>query len=303
MERDAGERYKDFPPGWGHLRIPISSRSAALAALALYAPCRPRAFLVQRAAWVITKLVGPRALPGRAVHWTPSVPPDVWSEITSQLRDAVGSFDAVAGYERLQASRPGFALLVLREGAAVAFVKLRAGESAPIENERNATELAWRLGSRSFRVPRPLASGSFDGWHFFAVEALAPRLHRPARAPRLDLIISEVQSALFDLPRALGVAAHWQPMHGDFAPWNLRRPAWGELVLIDWEDAAWGPPGADEVFYRATQAALGIRQAPVSPHEEAINYWLAKIEGRLDTNRDRRLAIATVEALRRMRAS
>jgi phosphotransferase family enzyme len=298
---DTSERYKDFPPGWGHLRIPTSSRTAALAALSLYAPCRPRAFLLQRAAWTITKLIGPRALPGRAARWVPGVPPDVWSAVTERVCQAVGSFDSVAGYDRLQGSRSGFALLLLREAVPVAFVKVRAGDSAAIENECKATELVWRHGPRSFRVPRPLTSASFGNWHFLAVEALVPRLHRPARAPSLDAIVGEVQTALSTLPRARDVPAHWRPMHGDLAPWNLRHTGKGELVLIDWEDAAWGPPGGDEVFYQATQAALGIRQAPVSPHEEAIDYWLEKVETRRDTKRDRRLAIDTSAALRRMR--
>ena len=300
MPPDASARYKDFPPGWGHLRIPMSSRNAALAALALYAPCRPRAFALQRVAWMVTRLVGPRALPGRAMRWTPDVPADVWHTITEQLHRAVGPFDAFAGYDRLQASRSGFALLLLRAGAPIAFVKLRVGDSASMENEHHAVELVSRYGPRSFRVPRPLARGSSDGWHFLALEALAPGLHRPPRRPPIDVITGEIQAALATLERPRGTPEDWRPMHGDFAPWNLRRTGSGELVLVDWEDAAWGPAGADEVFYQAAQAALGLEAAPASPHGEAVDYWLHKIQQRTDGGRDRRLADATVAALRRM---
>ena len=45
-------------------------------------------------------------------------------------------------------------------------------------------------------------------------------------------------------------------MHGDFTPWNLRSSRTRALSLVDWEDAGWGPPDADEVLYRAVSAAL-----------------------------------------------
>ncbi len=34
-------QYKDFPPGWGHIKVPLSSRRAAIAALGLYSPLSP----------------------------------------------------------------------------------------------------------------------------------------------------------------------------------------------------------------------------------------------------------------------
>ena len=48
-------------------------------------------------------------------------------------------------------------------------------------------------------------------------------------------------------------------MHGDFTPWNLRQRRDGTLILVDWEDAAWAPPGADEVYYAATAGVFGGR--------------------------------------------
>jgi glycosyltransferase involved in cell wall biosynthesis len=90
-------------------------------------------------------------------------------------------------------------------------------------------------------------------------------------------------------------------MHGDCAPWNLRVTDAG-LVLIDWEDAGWGPPGADEVFHRAAQAAVGLGEATASIFEEAIAYWTRRIAGRRDTKRDERLATGLIAALRQMSA-
>ena len=292
--------YKDFPPGWGHLKVPLSSRDAALAALTLYAPCRPRAYLIQRAAWIAIKTAGPAALPGRATRWVPAVDPDVWQELSAFIRREVGAFDVVAGYERLQRSHPGFALLLLRDGVPVSFVKLREGDGAAVANEYRTLAAVSRFGPRSFSVPRPLVYGELRGWHFLAIEALAPRLHRPARNPPLGLITAEVQNALKDLPRSADTPVHWLPMHGDLAPWNLRTAGRG-LVLIDWEDAGWGPPGADEVYYRCTQAALDLGDTSTSVYNEAIAYWHRKLADRRDTKRDSRLATDVSAALRRMR--
>lgn len=44
-----------------------------------------------------------------------------------------------------------------------------------------------------------------------------------------------VETALSDLADNEPVPACWQ--HGDFAPWNIRRMADGQLVLLDWEEA------------------------------------------------------------------
>jgi glycosyltransferase involved in cell wall biosynthesis len=292
--------YKDFPPGWGHLKIPLSSRNSALAALALHAPCRRRARLIQRAAWAIIKVVGPTALPGRAIEWSPAVDRDVWQELSALLQREVGAFDGVAGYERLQRSHPGFALLLLRDGVPVSFVKLRYGDGAAVANEYQALHRVARYAPRSFSVPRPRAHGELHGWHFLAIEPLTPRLHRPASKPPLGLITAEIQDALADLPRCENTPAHWRPMHGDFAPWNLRTTPGGP-VLIDWEDAGWGPPGADEVFYLSTQAALDLGDTSASVYDEAIAYWDRKVAGRRDTKRDITLATGVCDALRRMR--
>jgi glycosyltransferase involved in cell wall biosynthesis len=296
------DRYKDFPPGWGHLKIPIASRDQALAALALYSPCRRNARLIHRAAWLAIKLAGPGVLPGRAVPWQPALDPDLWNDLSALLRREIGAFDTVAGYERLQQSHPGFALLLLRGGTPVSFVKLRGGDGTAIANEYRAASAVARNtsdSSSSFSVPRPLLLGDFRGWHFLALEPLRPHLHSPAKNPPLGLVTAEIQDALADLPRPPGTPLHWRPMHGDCAPWNLRKTGAG-LVLIDWEDAGWGPPGADEVFYRATESALGLGDAPASAYEEAIAYWTHKIVGRRDTKRDERLAVGIAAALRQM---
>src|SRR5438876_5364179 len=203
-------------------------------------------------------LLGPRALPGRSFRWTPLGDME-WGELSDQWRRDLGAFDDVAGYTRLQASRTGLALLLLRKGSPIAFVKLRQGDSVNLSNEKLALEAVWSYRPKAFQVPEPLRSGSAVGWHYLATAPLPPGLHRPPRRAPLPAILEEVAAALAGLPRRRETPNHWRPMHGDFAPWNLRQLRGGSLALVDWEAAGCAPPGADAVFYAASWAALGIR--------------------------------------------
>jgi hypothetical protein len=66
-------------------------------------------------------------------------------------------------------------------------------------------------------------------------------------------------------------------MHGELAPWTVRELASGDLIILDWENAAWAPPGADEVFYRASVSAL-LEEPPGPIHvREAVEYWRQKL--------------------------
>lgn len=295
-------RYKDFPPGWGHITVPLSSRSAALAGLGLYSPCRWSACWAQWAARACVTLFGPTVLPGRSFPWVP-VSPTEWLELSDAWRRELGAFDEVAGYSRLQASRTGLAVLLLREGSPIAFVKLRHGECASLSNERRALDAVWSYRPRAFRVPEPLQSGSAAGWHYLVSTPLPPGPHRPPRNPPLAAILEEVGAALAGLPRPPETPAHWRPMHGDFAPWNLRQLPGGSLVLVDWENAGWAPPWADEVFYRATWAALRHRFTVSCDAYESAQFWRERVLAQPENVRDHRLAQALGEILDRMAAS
>jgi hypothetical protein len=79
-------------------------------------------------------------------------------------------------------------------------------------------------------------------------------------------------------------------MHGDLTPWNLRRTSEGVLFLLDWEEAGWGPPRADEVLYRATAAVLGLCGPPKLSADEAVGFWEERVLLRPARNeRDRTL--------------
>ena len=117
--------HRAFPPGRGNLKIPISSRRAAHAGLALYSPCRQKGRLARWVAWRAVGLLGPIALPGNPVEWHAPMEARIWGDLVAEWSQVVGSFNVLAVHERSQASRRGFAALLLRDGDPVGFVKVR----------------------------------------------------------------------------------------------------------------------------------------------------------------------------------
>jgi hypothetical protein len=293
------ERFKDFPPGWGHIAVPTSGRGAALAGLAMYSACTPKAILAQRVARAAVRLFGARALPGAAVTWQPPAPPDVWEALCDEWRRDLGAFDTLATYHRVN-SRAGVAMLLISNGRPVAFVKLRGDDASRLEREGQAARAVWAFQPRTFVIPQPLTSGAIQEWHYLAVSALPSQPHLPATNPPLEEIVEEIASALESLPRASDTPAHWRGMHGDFTPWNLRQIA-STRYLIDWEDASFAPPGADRVLYEATDAALKRGVTPPRLPVEAVEYWMRRVEQRpAGSDREKRLRDSLMAALRAM---
>ena len=271
--------FKEFPPGLGHIKVPLASRRAAQAALSLYAPCRPAAVWMHRSSLILLRIFGARALPTRTVRWHPPMPHAEWEEIRAQLARYVGSFDGIAVGERTQAERSGFAMLLLKGGKPVAFVKLRRGDPEALRREFEVMSNVERAAPRTFLIPAPVGMGHVGDWCFSVMEPLPSAAHRVPRKPPLEEIVSELQAALSPLARE-PAPSHWQPMHGDFTPWNLRALPGGALVLFDWEDAAWAPPGADVVLYRASASAIGLEELSATADAEVADFWADRIRGR-----------------------
>jgi hypothetical protein len=82
-----------------------------------------------------------------------------------------------------------------------------------------------------------------------------------------------------EVKSSAGTPPHWVPMHGDIYT-NLRDTGSGQLVLYDWESVRWGPPGADEVLYRVTQAVLTGDPFKIDKWPEARAYWQARFAAR-----------------------
>lgn len=273
------ERYKSFPPKVGYLRIPLSSRGAALAGLSVYPACRPRALWAMRALREAVHVFGPRVLPGPAIDWTPPMEPELWAKLCDCWRSELGEFDTMAVYHR--EFRAGFALLLIHRGRPVSFLKARRTAVEHLEEIR-ALEAVSRFGPQAFSAPALRAVGTVNGWAYFAMSPFPTEFYTVPRAPRLHLIVNDIRAALSDLPRPPGTPDSWTPMHGDLTPWNLRQGRDGRLYLFDWERAGWGPPGADEVLYRAASEALGLNDCKPPDAPEAIRYWMESVRGRMD---------------------
>ena len=272
--------HRSFPPGRGNLKIPVSSRQAARAGLALYSPCRPKGRVARWVAWKTVGLFGPLALPGNPVEWHAPMEGEIWGELAGEWRRVVGPFNGLAVHERSQASRRGFAALLLRNGAPAGFVKVRDDDGAPIQNEYIALESLRSARPHPFEVPEPIAVGKIQDWHYLITSALEPDLHRMPLHPPIHDLLDGIRSGLESLPRPPHTLSHWEPMHGDFTPWNLRERRDGSLFLIDWEDATWAPPGADETFYWAVCGVLGRPGGGRDSSHEVISFWRERLEAR-----------------------
>ena len=298
------ERYKSFPPRIGHLKIPTTSKKGARAALVLYSPCRWKGVLVRRVAWHLIGLVGPGALPGRARPWKQPLSQDDWHELMAAWAQAVPEPEQIAIYQRRQRSRSGFGVLLIRGGNPSAFVKIRRGlEASALENEFHFLTVAEHARPRTFATPTPLAFGKEGEWQYLVTSSLPVNLHHmPRRPPILD-IVREIAAVFQSIPRPSAVPAHWVPMHGDFTPWNLREGRSRRLHLFDWEEAGWGPPGADSVLYEAVVSALRNKEPSFEPYDEARSFWLRRMrvraaKARATGDQDAALAEKLVELMR-----
>jgi Ser/Thr protein kinase RdoA (MazF antagonist) len=206
---------------------------------------------------------------------------------------AVGNgVEGFAVHRRLQASRQAFVLL-LCAGDRSMLIRVRR-DPAELHTERRISEAAERLNTRTFRVPRLRAAGERDGWNWTGYEVISRRPHAPALStpPELFDEITELVEAV--IPRPPAAPQSWRGCHGDLTPWNLRR-AHRTTWLIDWEDAAYAPPGADRVYFAATASAIGRAEPrgplPVTENEaDAVQYWRDVLQRRETVEREARLS-------------
>jgi hypothetical protein len=267
-----GIGFKRFAPNADQVLVPVTSRGAALAGIAFYPAYGRKSARAQKMAWRATSLLGPRALPGRMVQWDPPMETGEWNRLVGKWRSVVGDVDAVAVLAR-QGEEAALRLLLLLEGEPVAHAKLRPAEEPSLAHEERVLALLSESRPRSFRAPGVLARGEEAGWGYLLTRALRPRIHRMVPDPPLARVADEIHIGLSRLPRRPATPNHWQPMHGELAPWTLRETDEGDLVLTDWERARWGPPGADEVFYRAAVTAVsGGSPGPIHVRE-ALEFW------------------------------
>lgn len=283
--------YASFPRSASPLVVPTTSRSAAVAGIAMYTPCQRRSVLVRDVLWWTVRVLGPRALPAARVAWPLPVQPSVWNGMCAQMREALpASWDGLAVYRRA-ADRPGATVAFIADGRQAAVARIEPEHERGAGREVAALRIVNAHTPSTFTVPMVRAVGRYAEWTWTVTSPLHLGRHRMVVGAPVARVAEEIGAVLADLPRPAGTPAHWRPFHGDFVPWNLRTTRSGARALLDWESAGWAPPGADLALYGASARAVvrspGFAWAP-SP--EVVGYWRHAIGERIRAARERDLA-------------
>jgi glycosyltransferase involved in cell wall biosynthesis len=207
--------------------------------------------LVQTGIALQVRLPGIRRLvTERASQIEPVCGPELWQIIVEKLRQRSGDVLGEWLFFHSQWGKPRSNIIGLSvDGHAEFFLTIE-----PFTNHsRSLLSVV-----TSFRVPACIYSFAVGDW-LVRQHELMPQFHRPAGwdLARLRRVAADASRALDGLERPPNTPSHWRPMHGDLVPWNLREDKRGQLWLLDWEDAGWGPPLADLVRFIVAYASLG----------------------------------------------
>ncbi len=297
---DLGERYRSYPPR-GRLLVPASLGRSGAAAVATTMACRPMVVALHHLAYAAVRLGGTRALLTPAAPLPATVSGQDLNELCDAVSVAVGRIDCIAVLLRRQELRDGVLGLAFRDSQPVAFIKAAPSATASgLEVERACLEVLSGDGTAPCLIPRMLGSGTAGTLRWNAIAALPPRPHRPAYSCDANAIATWIQDRLEaarpTLPTGHDIApapSHWRPMHGDFAPWNLRKILRGPTAVFDFEDASLAPPSADMTYWTATSAVLRGRHVTGVLEAEAQAFWIDRVQTRLaaglDPEADQRL--------------
>jgi len=173
------------------------------------------------------------------------------AQVESQLTAALPGIRIEAAVMPRQAGRARLSLLCRSGGNSDQDIVVKlALVGDGLERETLALELLTDRPLPAIATPRVLASGQLDDdIVFLATDAVGLDRQRPAIDEPLHRFEHDLAERLAGLPRPSDIASDAVPIHGDLAPWNLRRTGRG-LALFDWESAGWGAPGSDLDFYR-----------------------------------------------------
>lgn len=177
-------------------------------------------------------------------------PETTFAEVADGLALAIPGFRIGGVVLPRQLGRPRLSVLGIADGDDV-IVKLGRPDDG-VENEAAVLRLLTATPLPTIATPRVIASGHLgttEDITFLATSALGLQRQRPAIDEPLTSFGSDLERCLADLPRPDGTDDDAVPVHGDLAPWNLRRTDRG-LALFDWEDAGWGLRGSDLAYYR-----------------------------------------------------
>jgi hypothetical protein len=233
------------------------------------------------------------AVPGRSRRWLPPVDPGGLISWLQLAEDRLGA--RIADWAVQLPSdqrRRRFGLLLFDEsGAALAFAKFVVGAAprASLAAQQALTDRPPRL----CWVPALLLSGTVGEWHYTLTSVMPQGPHSPAVLDphgRAELV-AEYQTIIAET--VIPTSQLLVPVHGDFGPWNVRRLGDGQVAIIDWEEAGWGPQGIDELWHSihtnilrhrapskvAEAVAAEMAHWDVPTVQNAIRYWLDWIAG------------------------
>lgn len=199
------------------------------------------------------------------------------------FRSILGALNArgrILAFYQSQWRTKRFSALLQGEGGLEGFVQVRPETDSYVYPRAQPT---------AFRFPEARGEAVVEGWFGRLIEPL-PLLHRPVTwdGEKLPLIAEQASTALVGvLQPPEEVPANWKPLHGDLTPSNLRMDRRGQVWLIDWEMARWGPEAGDLLRYAVVDESLRSEDAaaivesiltklPHDPAEigEAARFWL-----------------------------
>ncbi len=259
--------------------MPKQLGRANAAAIATVMACKPLPVFAHHLAFGCVRLLGNLAPVGRSAA-SPIVPE--LGAILAVIQTEIGGLDGFAVSSRRQADRRAFLVLAYRQRRPFAFLKIaEAGQAGGFDAEHaclsglarpDAPMPSSPVPDSPVLVPTLLGAGEFSGMRWTAMSALPPRPHRPAKTADVGTIVDWFQSKLAG--RLPGVApTGWVPIHGDFAPWNLRRLFGAGLTLFDFEDARYGPADADTTFWHLAVATLRGKAVIMPMRAETLMFW------------------------------
>lgn len=189
--------------------------------------------------------------PWRAVSpwpWPDITPAQLSTQLSTDLSAAHANIRFLAAAAPRQEGRQRLSILAESDGTPVV-VKLGRPDDG-LEREAEVLTLLTADPLPGIATPTVIASGDLNGdVAYLITRALGLDGQRPAIDEALVTFERDLADRLRSLPRPHGIDPAFVPVHGDLAPWNLRRTARG-LALFDWEAARWGPAGSDVEHYR-----------------------------------------------------
>lgn len=238
-------RHVGFPPGSSFVLLPRRPARAARAGLALYEAVEPRQHFAARVGDTLSRAGLAGLLPTR----DRSEVDGRWWEafIATVVEPLVGPVASCAF--RVPGNPRVSALALDAAGMPLAFAKLLNTVAPQLPAE--VSEILSSADTQSFRAPRTLAEGSFDGWIYRVLEPLPEGLHHaPGYDPnRVARIVDEFHKRLDGVGRPVGVPPSYVLCHADLTPRNLRVASDGSWWLFDWDNVRWGPKLSDELRY------------------------------------------------------